>query len=109
MSERGSFVTEYIFCPKCLKAVKEILLCKSKWLCSQQIDTWDSIRNPIPIVAGKVGGLYSNEELIDFSEIYIPALSKLICHPLRIAVLAENGERIFRIEPVTKQKSNGCD
>lgn len=109
MSERGSFVTQYIYCSKCLEAAKKVLLRKEKYLCSQLIDNWDSTGKPIRIVAGKVGGLYAGEELDAFTRWYCPLLAKLICHSLRIAVLAENGERIYRLEPVfdSHEKRNG--
>lgn len=55
MSERGSFITEYIYCDKCFEACKQILLGNTKWLNSLQI-------HELPIIAGKIGGLYCGEE-----------------------------------------------
>lgn len=98
MSERGSFVTEYIYCDKCLEAAKNILIGNEKHLCSQIIDGWGGAKF-MPIIAGKIGGLHPGEELIDFEYTYIPKLEKVLCHNLRIAVLAEEGEQIFIIRP----------
>ena len=99
MSERGSFVTQYIYCRECLKTVEAVLLDKRKYLCSQRIEGWEMPFRQLPIIAGKVGGLHEGEELEDFEKDYIPAISKRICHPVRIAVLAEEGEAIYTVEP----------
>ena len=99
MSERGSFTTEYIYCDECLKKAKAILLSSTKMLCSQEIKSWspdDTL--PLPIIAGKVGGYYMGEELITFMLI-AEELEKQLCHPMRIAVLAEEGSEIFNINP----------
>lgn len=101
MSERGSFITSYMYCRKCFEASKVVLLMSTKYLCSVSIPTWDkeSTEAELPIIAGKVGGLYSGEELDTFREELIPALRKVICHPMIIAVLAEKGEEIFFVDP----------
>ena len=100
MSERSSFVTDYIYCPDCFGAVR-------KWMFSQHIDKYfcptvvridPSIE--LPIIAGKIGALASGGELLDFEFNIVPELRKLVCHPLRIAVLADCGvSKIFVIEP----------
>jgi hypothetical protein len=105
MSDRGSFVTEYIRCHKCLKAAKFVLLRREKYLCSSEIPGWDSTGEPLPIIAGKVGGVYVGEELDVFAKDLNKLLSKILCHSLRIAVLAESGERIFTVTPDVKEKS----
>lgn len=99
MSERGSFVTQYIYCDECLNAAKSILIGNEKYLCSSQIQSWTDEGKMLPIIAGKVGGLYEGEELHDFECDYIPRLEKVICHPLRVAVLADRGEQIFIVKP----------
>ena len=101
MSERGSFVTEYIYCDKCFDAVKKVLCGKDKFLCSTIIPSWCDQR--LPIIAGKIGGAYTGEELVDMEMKYIPAIEKTICHNIRIAVLAESGERIFVAHPSIPQ------
>ncbi len=100
MSERGSFVTQYIDCDECFNATKKILLKTDKFLCSSVIPGWSN-EPELPIIAGKIGGLYSGEELHTFEFEIIPDLAAKICHPLRIAVLAENGERIFTVLPTS--------
>ena len=100
MSERGSFVTEYIYCVKCFKACERILVKDDKYLCGQSILTWqDATSKELPIIAGKIGGLYAGEEIDTFREKIISKLAKKICHSIRIAVLAEIGSEIFNIEP----------
>ena len=99
MSEHGSFVTQYIHCEQCFEAAHTILLKQNKELCSSLIWSWQPAVDPMPIIAGKVGGLGSGDELITFEFDLNEQLAKLICHPLRIAVLAETGERIFTVVP----------
>lgn len=103
MSERGSFITEYIYCDQCFREVKKVLLGKHKHLCSTIIPSWCKQR--LPIVAGKIGGLYAGQELVDMETEYVPAMEKKICHDVRIAVLAESGERIFVARAAKNQKA----
>lgn len=100
MSERGSFVTEYIYCDKCFESLKKVLLARSKFLCSTTIPSWIDGEEELNIIAGKIGETYTGGELIYFSTEIIPEISKIICHPIRIAILPDNGEdRVFWILP----------
>ena len=103
MSERGSFITEYIYCIKCFNEVKKILLANDKYLCSRIIPSWVREGEELPIIAGKIGGLYSGEEIDVFEEEYRKEIAKVICHPMRVALLAEKGERIFKIYPTKNE------
>ena len=105
MSERGSFVTEYFYCSKCFEAVKEVLKGDEKYLKTVQIPMWKGCSQDehLPILAGKIGGLYSGEELHTFEFEFIPKIAEKICHPIRIAVLVDNGEKIFKIKPNRKE------
>lgn len=103
MSERSSFTTEYIDCEKCLAAVSPILLKSEKYLCSSLVPSWIKGQT-LPIIAGKIGASYPGEEFSIFESSFIPALETAICHPLRIAVLAESGaSEIFAIVPLRNQ------
>lgn len=101
MSERGFFVTEYIGCPKCLAAARRVLITDTyhgKFYRAFESGPVDG--SPLPIIAGKIGGMHIGEELEDFEECWAPALAKLICHPLRVAVLSDSGgERFFNVAP----------
>ena len=93
MSERGSFVTEYMYCNECFEAAKTVLLKFEKHLCSFAIPSWEGDGKELPIIAGKIGGLYKNEELNTFELELVPALEKVLCkgHGIRIAVLTDGG------------------
>lgn len=93
MSERGSFVTEYIYCQKCFSAAKDVLLGDSKFLCSQTIISWEVHPQPteMPIIAGKVGGCGAGDEVRLFENELIPVLEQKICHDLRIVVIPDSG------------------
>ena len=99
MSERGSFVTQYIYCKTCFEAAKNVLLEKNKFLCSTVISGWPAASDTLPIIAGKIGGSYAGEELFIFETDYGPRLAEVLCHPLRVAVIAEQGERMFTVMP----------
>ena len=98
MSERGAFTTEYIYCPKCLRLAKSVLLDNKKYLCSIQIPSWDGQNvKYLPIIAGKIGGLAKNEEI---DSIQMMFLNKKPCHKLRIAVICDTGNAtIIEIKP----------
>ena len=94
MSERGSFCTEYIYCDKCFEACKQVLSGNTKWLNSLQI-------HELPIIAGKIGGTYSGEEIVDMANEYIPKIQELMCdkHKIRICVHSDcNGSVIFEFD-----------
>lgn len=100
VSERGSFITEYIYCEKCFNAVREILLANGKFLQSVEIPHWNNKEgSTLPIIAGKIGGTYPGDELDTFMLEFIPKIKKVICHDVRIAVLGDSGEQIFKITP----------
>jgi len=108
MSERGSFCTEYVNCPRCFEILKKYLLGREKFLCSTVIPTWekdDPTLNyhpkPMPIIAGKIGGMYNGEECIIFRDIYKDRIEAEICHPVRVVVMADSGKtEIFELQPL---------
>lgn len=99
MSDRGSFITEYIYCDDCFRAAKSVLIGNGKHLHSTTIPHWAFDGKENPIIAGRIGGLFAGEELQTMECELIPKLERLICHKIRIAVLAEEGERIFTAIP----------
>lgn len=100
MSERGSFVTSYIFCGDCLRAAEKVLLDREKYLCSTKIPSWEENNSHLPIIAGKVGASFPGGEFLEFEIKYIPSLKKLICHNMEIAVLSAEGEcEVYKLTP----------
>jgi len=94
MSERGSFVTEYCYCKKCFAGLKKILLSTDKYLCSAVPDSWCD--QDIPVIGGKVGGVYYGEELHAI-EARREEIESALCtgHTIDIAVLCDGGQREF--------------
>lgn len=92
VSDRGSFVTEFIYCKDCLKAARKVLIGEDKYLCSEQI-------KELPIIAGKIGAL--NDCVLEFGMHYVPDLEKVICHPLRVGVIGDgfSEAKLFTINP----------
>jgi hypothetical protein len=94
MSERGSFVTEYIYCPRCLAKMEALLCCHDKYLHGVVIPSWDPRdRDPLPIIAGKVGCMTPGEEYFNIVEALTPATAP--CHPVRLAVHLECGDTLL--------------
>lgn len=89
MSERGSFVTDYIYCPECLKAMESVLVRSGKYLTGRRIESWQ-VGEFLPIIAGKIGGMYGGEEIVEMTyELFTP--DNAPCHPVRMAVLSDTG------------------
>lgn len=100
MSERGSFVTEYINCEKCFSIVREVLVRDEKFLKGVVIPSWQEGQY-LPIIAGKIGGLGCNDEFVVMEFELAPKFEDCLCHPVRIAVLADSGDgRFFRFGPL---------
>ena len=91
MSFRSSFVTEYIYCDKCFNACREVLCHNGKYLKGVVIPSWEE--GELPIIAGKIGGLSGNEEIIDMEFEYIPKIQEKMCenNTIRIIVVTEVG------------------
>jgi len=96
MSERGSFVTEYIYCKECFEAAEKVLLGKEKYLHSCVIPAGNGF---MPIIAGKIGGLGPGDEFINFDRYLLLPLSEHICHEMRITILADSGQATLLILP----------
>ena len=97
MSERGSFVTQFVQCDECWDGVVWTLI-DTDW------DGWlEGKRVFERRVAGVVAGTWSGQELQDWEQKYAPELAKHICHPVRIAVLPDSAEGvILTVEPDRK-------
>lgn len=90
MSERGSFVTEFIYCPQCFEKMKNVLIRGEKHL--------DGITFSNHIVAGRIGG-FVGEAFIQI-EHQLFNKSNAPCHTVRIAILTDSeGSKIFVIHP----------
>ena len=87
MSDRGCWMTEFIYCPKCREIVRGVLS--------------DILLEPVHIITqgpdsemgslhGRVSGLYPGEEIDVFENEIIPALEGRVCHPVRLVVIAES-------------------
>ena len=89
MSRRSSFVTEYIYCQACFEAAKRVLLSREKDLCGAAVPHWNPENEgpELPIIAGKISHSWSEVDQME-NEIG-PELEKLLCHPLRIAILED--------------------
>lgn len=95
MPQRGTFVTDYIYCGRCRDAVAEVLQVDSDsgWFYGRALD-------PDHIIAGLIKGDSPGDEVAMMKSRHAPVLAAAICHPLRLAVLGENGDSaIILIRP----------
>ena len=92
MSERSSFVTEYVYCNSCFAELKNVLICNDKYLCTHVLPSWEGDNRELPIIAGKIGGLGPGDDYIYMKEI-IDSLD--LCHPVRFAFLGDDGTSVF--------------
>lgn len=86
MSQRSSFVTEYVYCDKCFAALKEVLLDNQKYLTSLAVPSWEGEGKELPIIAGKVGGLGRGDEYLLIKQLLEDAD---VCHEVLVALLLE--------------------
>lgn len=93
MSERGSFCTEYIYCDACYDAAKLILARVAVSV----------VPDGERFIAGMLRGGYAGEEIAIIKRAG-DDLAKVLCHDLRIAVLAEDGEAILTIRPDARHR-----
>lgn len=94
MSERGSFVTQYIYCQDCLVKVRQVFCQdRSKHLCATQIVAWEGSESPVlPIVAGKLSSSFDGGEIQEMED-YLDSLRELgPCHRLMVSVICDSGK-----------------
>ena len=103
MSQRASFVTEYLYCEKCADAVEAVLCSeRHKHLCAQRLRGWSEVVATLPIIAGKVGGLYMGEEYHIFDFNLRDEIQAAVCHPVTVVILGDSCEvdlRAYRFTP----------
>jgi len=104
MSERGTFVTEFVHCNDCFEKVKKVLL--SVDFRKEILYAYTLGKNA---VAGQIRGSWSGEELWIFESNIIPKLNKLdLCHRLRISVISDScGEKTFTFGENKTKQDNG--
>lgn len=91
MSERGSFVTQFIYCDKCFDECRKVFVKNDKYLKGVVIPSWQEGQT-LPIIAGKIGGLGPGEELIEMQYTIKPKLDETLCHKIRISIMPDNGQ-----------------
>lgn len=92
MSERGTFITEFIYCKECLENAKLALRGNSKELKSIMIPSWANNFNNLPIIAGQIGSGSQGMELLEFEQGPLITLSEFITcndHCIHISVIGE--------------------
>lgn len=96
MSERGTWVSSRMYCKACIAGFTRFL--DSSGAHFPPYRHWSGMQFAPGAFVGEMGGLYAGQELHDW-EALLPELQKQICHPLRIAVLADEGEKVYSLHP----------
>lgn len=108
MSERGSFVTQFIYCTGCLERMQAVLVGNvehgphGKYLIGERVQGIDRQTGRVyqlSIIAGKLGSCGPGDDLIMFQfDLFAPQNAP--CHPVRVALLADSGvSQIVRVMP----------
>lgn len=100
MSERSSFVSEFIYCEQCHAALREVLVRElgGEWVAP----VW-----PFRIVAGFVGASWSGGDAEVFEIEIRDEIEEAICHPLRIVVV-QDGDGHALLEFVARKKAEAA-
>jgi hypothetical protein len=108
MSERGSFVTEFIYCTGCLERMQAVLVGNikhgphGKYLIGERVSSIDRVTGKLwsmNIIAGKLGGCAPGDDLIMF-QFELFTAENAPCHPVRVALLPDSGAgQIVRVMP----------
>ena len=104
MSELGTFATELIWCLECENAVAAVLSKYVPWD-SQCIDGFtihgSSVGSRRTMFCGELRAGYAGEEIHAFEGEINTELQDVICHPLRLVVMAQNGDNmLFSLLPI---------
>jgi hypothetical protein len=108
MSERGTWLTEFIYCDRCTEAFFRFLEetgcmpMNASGTYPSESKYWSYVRLGDHAFAGRISGLHAGEELQLWEYDLLPKLEERLCHPLRIAVLADSGDQIFCVIPPPK-------
>lgn len=107
MSQRGSFCTEYIDCPSCFEKIRKALIGNEKYLCSIAIPSWIPNKEPLPIVAGKIGSLVHNGEVSELRRL-IDDIESGRCCTITVVVMPESAKPVIITIPAdtTKKEIN---
>ena len=85
MSERGTYITEYIYSPTCLQVIKAHL---EKTMQDPPV-LLRFTEGPFGALAGLVSGLYVGEEIDVIEYEVVKPLENMLCHPIRATVIAD--------------------
>lgn len=92
MSERGSFVTQYMYCRKCREKLEKVLCTGHKYLNGKAI--CDNT-----MIAGKLGGCGPYDDTVMF-QYQLFNKGNAPCHPVKIALIPDSvNPRILVIKP----------
>ena len=97
MSERGSFVSEYIYNEGDYKIIREALNKNSKYLCISPPTYWGDKENEMPIVSGKVGEIACGMEWISIASALVGIETK---YDIKIVIMEDIGDILL----LTKRK-----
>ena len=89
MSERGSFVTQYMYCKECRKRMKKVLCIGHKYLNGKILcdDT---------MIAGKLGSCGPYGDVIMF-QFQLFNKENAPCHPVRVALIPDSEKPIILV------------
>lgn len=94
MSQRGSFVSEYVYCRECFNKLKEVLLDNDKYCTSLVIPSSFPDDDELTIIAGKVGSTWDGGEVVEIKE-RLANIAPDRCHAMTVVVLPEGNPPVI--------------
>lgn len=93
MSQRGSFVTEYVYCSECFEKLKKVLLDNEKYCTSIVIPSCFPNDDDLNIIAGKVGSTWSGGEVVEIEQ-RLADIEPGLCHAMTVVVIPESEQPV---------------
>ena len=90
MSNRGSFVTEYVYCSECFEKLKKVLLDKEKYCSSIVLPSSFPNDDDLNIIAGKVGSTWPRGGEVFEIEQRLANIEPNRCCAMTVVVIPEN-------------------
>ena len=100
MSERGSFITEYIYCPDCFKKLRKVLVGKNEAENFPASIHGYLLEENLPIIAGFLHGYDPGPSI--FFQHHLFNEENAPCHPVNVILISDmHGAFVSRFELVT--------
>jgi len=93
MSDRGTYITDFIYCSKCLFIVESAFKRQNF-----NFNGCEKFGLGSGFCYGRISGLYSGEEIDIFENEILPEIENNLCHKVRICIFPEATDfKVYKI------------